>query len=97
MSPTSHPLTRGRQTLESSDTGGLEVKARQASWNRNAHYLMIDSVRQGGFRTYPRGLSLSKARFAEVVVYGAGHLLPMDKPQPALKMLNDFIGTEPGI
>ncbi|MET4759488.1 S10 family serine carboxypeptidase-like protein [Endozoicomonas sp. NE40] len=28
--------------LENSDTGGLAVKAREASWNKNAHYLVID-------------------------------------------------------
>ena len=39
------------------------------------------------------GTARSAGRLAQRLVYGAGHLVPMDAPAAALQMVNEFIGA----
>lgn len=54
----------------------------------------VGGVRSGQFRTYPVGQFIGNAQLAETVFYNAGHLVPMDQPEHAFSMFNEFIGTQ---
>ena len=54
----------------------------------------IGGVRSGQFRTYPVGATIGSAQLTETVFYNAGHLVPMDQPENAFSMFNQFIGTK---
>jgi len=41
------------------------------------------------------GMMKEFKNFRFLKVYGAGHMVPMDKPKEALEMLEDFIGWNP--
>lgn len=67
------------------DDLGLQIVGERKAW----HYKLDDGSRQvAGFVKELEGLSL-------VTVKGAGHMVPTDKPVPALEMFTNFIQGKP--